>query len=130
MKECTWDSRPIYEKLIDPIRIKAKELGYAVAVHGTLKRDIDLVAIPWIAEAVEPKVLAMALHEVVLAVHGKSYLQDDPFHMDGCPGHKPHGRLVWSFYFAVENGNPAAFHGYVDLSVMPRMTNSSEKTST
>lgn len=122
MKDCTWNCREIADKLIPPMREKARELGYALTVHGTLKRDIDLVAIPWIPGAVAPKTLALALHEVVLAVHGKSYLQDDPYHMDGCPGHKPHGRLVWSMYFAVENGNPAAYEGYVDLSVMPLLT--------
>jgi hypothetical protein len=120
VKECTWDSRPIYDKLIEPLRARARELGYALTVHGTLKRDIDLVAIPWIQEAVEPKSLAMALREIVLGIHGKAFLQDDPYHMDGCPGHKPHGRLVWSMYFSQgADGYPSAQEGYVDLSVMP-----------
>jgi hypothetical protein len=36
---------------IDRIRELAKEVGYAVAVHGTQQRDLDLVAIPWTEEA-------------------------------------------------------------------------------
>lgn len=120
MKDCAWDSRPKYEKLIEPLRAKARELGYALAVHGTLKRDIDLVAIPWIELAEEPKALAMALNEVVVRILGRSFLQDDPLHMEGCPGHKPHGRLAWCFYFAEVNGHPSAHEGYIDLAVMPK----------
>lgn len=30
----------------------AREVGYAVGVHGSLKRDMDLIAAPWTDEAV------------------------------------------------------------------------------
>lgn len=111
MKDCTWDSRPLYEKLIEPLRVRARELGYALTVHGTLKRDIDLLACPWIEEAVEPIVLAKAMEEVADKVH-MGYLEiPDPLHEAGCPGHKPHGRLVWKIQLG---GGP-----YIDLSVLP-----------
>ena len=35
----------------------------------------------------------------------------DEYHLKGCPGMKPHGRLCWSFHLG---GGP-----YIDLSVMP-----------
>lgn len=115
MKPCDHDCRPIFEKLIEPLRARARELGYAVAVHGTVKRDIDLIAIPWTPEAVAPKELAEALRLKALEVHGAAYMKppenDDPWHLDGCPGFKPHGRLCWCFYL----GGPC----YIDLSVMP-----------
>lgn len=121
MKPCNHDCREIAEKLIPPLRERARELGYALAVHGTLKRDIDLLAVPWVAEAAEPKALALALYETTVRINGCAYLQHDPLHDDGCPGHKPHGRLVWSFYFAMgDDGYPSAREGYVDLSVMSK----------
>lgn len=116
MKECQHDSRPFYEKLIEPLRAKARELGYALGVHGTLKRDIDLIACPWTHEAVDARTLAEALLKVA-ADHnnGLAFLkphEDDRYFWAGCPGHKPHGRLVWTFHLG---GGP-----YIDLSVMPR----------
>lgn len=37
---------------IDRIRELAREVGYAIAVHGTLERDLDLIAAPWTNEAI------------------------------------------------------------------------------
>jgi hypothetical protein len=33
------------------MREEARRLGYTLAVHGSMKRDIDLVAVPWIQKA-------------------------------------------------------------------------------
>lgn len=116
MKPCDWDSRPLYEQLIEPLREKARALGYALAVHGTLKRDIDLVACPWTDEAVPAHELAEALLLVTAEVHGLAFMTpaegNDRYHRAGCPGNKPHGRLTWCWHLG---GGP-----YVDLSVMPR----------
>lgn len=114
MKPCDYDSRPLYEKLIEPLRARARELGYALAVHGTLKRDIDLIACPWIEEAGTADALAQALYEVCVELtDGGCIMRDlDPWHLEGCPGHKPHGRLCWTIHFG---GGP-----YIDLAVMPR----------
>ena len=37
---------------IDRIRQLAKEVGYAIGVHGSLERDLDLIAAPWTDDAV------------------------------------------------------------------------------
>jgi hypothetical protein len=116
MKPCDWDSKPKYEKLIEPLREEARKMGYALTVHGTLKRDIDLVACPWIESAAEPRELAKALAAKVAEVD-MGYLEaKDPWHELGCPGDKPHGRLVWKIQLG---GGP-----YIDLSVMPMKPNS------
>ena len=111
------DSRPIFDKVIEPLREKARELGYAIGVHGTLKRDIDLIACPWSCEAVDAKTLAEALRDVVIEVHGVAFMdafeESDPYHQEGCPGGRPHGRLLWSYHLG---GGP-----YIDLSVMARI---------
>lgn len=38
---------------IDRIRELAKEIGYAIAVHGSQERDLDLIAAPWTEEALK-----------------------------------------------------------------------------
>jgi hypothetical protein len=38
---------------LDRIRELAKEIGYAIGVHGSLERDLDLIAAPWSEEALK-----------------------------------------------------------------------------
>lgn len=120
MKPCNHDSHELYEKLIEPMREEAKRLGYALAVHGSLIRDIDLVACPWTTDAVPARELADALQAVAEKVHGFALNKDmigsanPPYFEEGAPGGKPHGRLCWSFWLNSKS--------YIDLSVMPRMT--------
>ena len=40
------------DKIITKIRQIARKHGWAIGVHGSLKRDIDLIAVPWTWEAV------------------------------------------------------------------------------
>jgi hypothetical protein len=49
-----WPSLPD----IDAIRALAREVGYAIGVHGTLERDLDLIAVPWSEDAVSAPELA------------------------------------------------------------------------
>lgn len=103
--------------LLSPLRERARELGYALALHGSVARDIDLVAIPWTDEAVGARELAEALQAVAKRMHGIASMdpaeQDDYYHREGCPGGRAHGRRVWCYYLG---GGP-----YLDLSVMPRL---------
>lgn len=122
-KPCDWDSREKYELLIGPLRERAKELGYALGVHGTLKRDIDLIACPWSSAAVDPKHLAEQLRLVAEKIIG--YAQPgvreiSEYFLDGCPGGKDHGRLCWTWF--LDKAGADDHHGsYIDLSVMPRI---------
>lgn len=96
-----------YCKVIAPLRDRARELGYAIGVHGTIKRDIDLIAVPWTSEAVEADVLAEALREETEKVIGFAVFGGDgPF-----PRPKPFGRRCWTIHF---NGT------YIDLSITPK----------
>jgi hypothetical protein len=97
-----------YAALIDPIRKVARQFGYAVALHGSLARDIDLVAIPWTEEAVPPELLVEAVAELVKGYEGGSFGSIDA----DCPRDKPHGRRAWSIH---------GWAFYIDLSVMPRL---------
>ncbi len=107
-----------YNAIIAPMRKKARELGYAIAVHGSLARDIDLLACPWTANAVDERTLAVVLQSVILEVDGTATMswavgKGRQFALDGCPGTKPHGRLGWCFTLTCGV--------YVDLAVMPRI---------
>lgn len=43
---------------VDEVRRLAREVGYGIGVHGSLERDLDLIAAPWVPEAVTPEALA------------------------------------------------------------------------
>lgn len=83
-----------------------RKLGYAVALHGSGIRDLDLLAVPWIEDtAITPLMLAETIAEAL------------PGHIVGKPEKKPHGRVGFTI-------NPLYRWGfdtwYIDLSVMPR----------
>jgi hypothetical protein len=84
----------------------AKRLGYAISLHGSFVRDLDVIAVPWTEEAVSAEELAKALED---EVHGWLIVEKGK-----SPTVKPHGRLAWSIH--TEDGV-----GYIDLSVMPRI---------
>jgi len=84
------------------IRMTAREFWYTIAVHGSLSRDLDLIAVPW-AEVVD------ATPEELVAAVVKAL--DMPCLVDG-PEEKPHGRKAWSIRMPKHRW-------YVDLSVMP-----------
>jgi len=109
--------RKKYKQLIEPLRARAEELGYALGVHGTIARDIDLIAVPWTSSTVGAKELSFSLRDVAREINGYCEMsdleKDDEYFKRGSPGHKPHGRLVWSWHLG---GGP-----YLDLSVLPIM---------
>lgn len=109
-------NRALLDLILPPMRRVAKDEGYAITVHGSLNRDIDLVAIPWREHAVaEPDELVRRLSGAIGGVTGRCNHRDEWTK-------KPHGRvaktlLVWC-------GESTAD---IDLSVMPPL---SEKEKT
>lgn len=130
-KQCEHDSHADFERLIDPLREVARRLGYALAVHGSLVRDIDLVAVPWTNDAVGGRTLARAIQcrarEIIgyAEPHPVEATSSNPkFFRDGFSGYcvgvgriypKPHGRKSWTFHLRRTHDGP-----YIDLAVMPR----------
>lgn len=101
-------------RVLQPIRTAARELGYAIAVHGSLSRDIDLVAVPWTQTAACAQDLAARVFEVARERNGDVgfFAKDDMPSLEVLTGEKkPHGRRAWSFHLGGT---------YIDLSVMPR----------
>ena len=102
---------PAYLGLYTLLCETAREHGYALAVHGTMQRDLDLVAIPWIEEAADAVTLATAIARRCDLALGLIQGDGTPLWE---PARRPHGRLAWSI--PLRHGDEAV----VDLSVMPR----------
>lgn len=104
-------------KLIIPLmRDIAYRCGYALTTHGSMKRDIDVVCIPWRVSPIDPASLAEELFKVCQAYSSLATFNNGHPITDevkaGSPGKKLHGRLTWTL--GLGSGIP-----YVDLSVMP-----------
>lgn len=104
----------VYAAVLPALRERARELGYALGLHGSLVRDMDLIAAPWVAEAVSSDELAEALQAVlggwVGPESGKVLTWAE---LQKCS--KPHGRTAYTLRWG---GDELLF---VDLSVMPRL---------
>jgi hypothetical protein len=105
----------IYATMVPVVREVAVRHGYAVGVHGTMSRDLDLIAVPWVINAEPPEVLAAAVKEAIAG-----YDQARPHFLKN-PEKKPHGRLAWSWYFTEQDAKFGT-GPYLDFSVMPILT--------
>lgn len=45
---------PVYCAIYPDLAAVARSHGYALAVHGSLQRDFDLIAVPWVARPSDP----------------------------------------------------------------------------
>jgi len=50
-------SDPDYARIFTMARCLAWQEGYALLLHGTATRDLDLLAVPWTERACEPSYL-------------------------------------------------------------------------
>ena len=99
--------------LLPALREVARRNGYALAVHGSLERDIDLIAVPWRDSAVGASYLVTRMFEVCKVVTGAVWPGQEGDAVP-VPETKPCGRLAWAIRFPGDEGGP-----YIDLSVMP-----------
>lgn len=93
----------------------AQKHGYCLAVHGTMKRDFDLLACPWTEDAGPPEPM---IEEMKAAAEGvwTKHDWDDIGTTAGHSTEKPHGRRAWSIHLT----NKGCYGPYLDVSVMPR----------
>lgn len=89
----------------------ARNHGYALAMHGSMLRDIDLVAVPWVRRCKAPSTLIKAMRAIVEALAGKEKVY---VRVSKKPEVKPHGRLAWSLFFSRD--------AYLDISIIPAST--------
>lgn len=86
----------------------AREKGYAVGLHGSMKRDCDLIAAPWTDSAAPAQEL---IDHLCAGLDAFALPHNDPR-----PTAKPHGRLAWALQIR------DAYKKVLDVSVMPRLS--------
>jgi hypothetical protein len=91
---------PIYCALYPELATIARKHGYALAVHGTLGRDMDLICVPWAEAVSEPNAV---VYEIISTF---------AIMCVGEPSEKKHGRVAWTL--SVGFGDCA-----IDLSFIP-----------
>lgn len=103
---------PDYARVYTKARIIAWSYGFALVMHGSFTRDLDLLVVPWAEHACND-----GAQRVVTLIAADCGLK-----ISGDPGDKPHGRKAYTLLFP-GFGDPR----WVDLSVMPVPTKQQEK---
>lgn len=98
----------VYAQILPRIKKRAKELGYAIAIHGSMRGDLDLLAAPWVEDAAPAESLVEAVADAVQGfvigdVSSRGSVES--------PVRGPHGRMSWNVCWG---GIPM-----IDLSIMP-----------
>lgn len=93
-----------YAVLYDSFRRAALDCGYALALHGSLASDMDMIAVAWVEDAKGPDELAAQISKCIEGTvwserHIKPYYD------------KPFGRIVYTMSIMGD--------WYIDLSVIP-----------
>jgi hypothetical protein len=102
----------LYVSLLPTIIEIGKLCGYAIGVHGTASHDFDLIAVPWVHNAIPASDFINRIKE-----HFGGYIEQGGVTVRSqCPERKVHGRVAWSIYFNSSFTGP-----YIDISVMPRI---------
>lgn len=100
----TCNGRPaFYASMYEDIRNCAMNLGWAVALHGSLKSDMDIMAMPWTKEATNFETLVAGICALFDDNELSRYKNIDYLT-------KPHGRIVATI--------PIWEDFYLDISTM------------
>jgi hypothetical protein len=96
------NNAPIYIGAYRELAEIARKHGYAMAVHGSVARDLDLICIPWIDDADDPQ----AVVDEITSTFAFNET-DEP------PSIREHGRLVYTLIVSFGDC-------FIDLSFTPR----------
>lgn len=103
-----------YLSRLPAIREAAQAHGYAIGVHGSLRRDMDLIAAPWRDGAADADTLAHAIAQAACGIDRAGAYDWE---------RKPAGRLATSIPICWPAWYGQAGAGHIDLSVMPAGSN-------
>jgi hypothetical protein len=103
-----------YKQRLPILRAVARSHGYALGLHGSGERDLDLIAAPWVESASPGAVLVEALRASIdgFIIHNPNAEVGDYTRRNPHP--KPHGRMAWAIHLHDPQGRL-----YIDVSVMP-----------
>lgn len=94
------NNAPMYCAMYPSLAEICRSHGYALAVHGTMARDFDMIAVPWIDSPSEPQMVV----DEITKKHAVNQISGDPEQMR-------HGRICYTL----------ALYGefFFDFSFMP-----------
>lgn len=101
-----------YRRILPKLRRVARQHGYALGLHGSMRRDFDLIAAPWVEKFSDKDVLARALQSAATGgISSAKFVWS----------RKPHGRLATSMAicWTSDRMKNAPSLGHIDLSVAP-----------
>jgi len=102
--EVSINGKPVfYTILYSDFRSAALKCGYALALHGTMATDMDLIAVPWTENPTSVETLVSAISDCI----GKTIWKGHHFTQKEL---KPHGRIGYTLSIYSD--------WYVDLSVI------------
>lgn len=104
-EEVRVDGRAVFYAVLYPsMRKAALECGYALALHGSMQSDLDMIAVAWTGDAKPKEELAAAINECLgNTVWKESNLESATV--------REHGRIVYTLSIMGDY--------YIDLSVYP-----------
>lgn len=103
MKDASY--APVYCALYPALAEITRRHGYALAIHGTLGRDMDLICVPWAAIVSEPDAVLGEITSVfAIRLVG------------GTPTRKNHGRLAYTI--SVGHGECAIDMSFIGISAL------------
>jgi hypothetical protein len=100
--------KAFFESRLPTIRASVKELGWGIGVHGSMERDLDLIAIPWTTKACDKNKLAQTIGEAACGMAHHEYQWEV----------KPNGRLATSISCCWTPWPEIPGSGHIDLSIM------------
>lgn len=106
-----------YATIWESIRKIVYEHGWGAGLHGSLSRDMDIIAIPWSEDAINADTLIDIIIEKcfennILAKYGKQVIRNS----------KPHGRICYAI--------PITEELYLDISIMDPRENNNNTNNT
>jgi hypothetical protein len=96
-----------YRQQLPEIKQKARDVGWAVAVHGSLRRDLDLIALPWVDGACAKETLCSVIQRAACGITQTQYTWEQ----------KTLGRWATTFPICWTEMNMLS-SGHIDLSVV------------
>jgi len=112
---CAEDSRmnkhelkALYASLLPKVSAEAKLCGYAIGEHGSMTRDMDLMAFAWTEDALSEGELIL---RICMVVNGR---------LLGGYGSKPHGRHAYTIVLD-DYKSDTDWAVFLDISVAPRI---------
>jgi len=78
---------PVYCSIYAELAELTREHGYALAIHGSMSRDFDLICVPWVANPSHPQTVIDKICDTYACNSSSS------------PTKKEHGRIAYSVCF-------------------------------